>query len=91
MDIIMAQLLVKQNGWRDRSFRPYIEQEETDIFAPVWDPYRSTNEGLYEPGGPKFHMFKADVQHYDAYLPNKYPANPPIGNTGGKYLFLGQL
>lgn len=88
----MAQLLVKPDGWRDRDFRPYIEQEETDIFSYVWSPYHSRNYGLYSETGPNFHMFKDDVLHYNQQLGHRYPKDAGLPSfPQGKYFLLGQL
>lgn len=42
------RMMVTKDGERDRRYRPYINQEETDRYLTPYNPYKPFHTGLYD-------------------------------------------
>ena len=51
--------LVNPDGSRNRAYRPYIDQEETNRNSMLWDPSRPLHYGLYDRTQPPVYPWKA--------------------------------
>jgi len=52
------QVLVNPDGTRDRSYRPYIDQEETIKSTTLYDPTAPFHYGLYDTSQPVCNSFQ---------------------------------
>ena len=51
--------ILNPDGSRNRAYRPYIDQEETNRNSMLWDPSRPLHYGLYDRTQPPVYPWKA--------------------------------
>jgi hypothetical protein len=63
-----------RTGLRDRSFRPYIEEEELNRNVVLYDPNsRGWNTGLYStPGQPSCTSFQTEYWKFPSKIPDSF-------------------
>lgn len=66
-----------KTGLRDRSFRPYIEEEELNRNVVLYDPNsRGWNTGLYStPGQPSCTSFQTEFKSFPSKIPDQFVDN----------------
>lgn len=66
-----------RTGLRDRSFRPYIEEEELNRNVVLYDPNsRGWNTGLYStPGQPSCTSFQTEYKSFPSKIPDQIVDN----------------
>jgi len=67
------EVLLTPDGYRDRRFRPYIEEEEQANSVYLYDPSRGFNYGLYTGAQPTCGSW------HDLYL--QYPSKVPVSTV----------
>lgn len=57
------RMMVRPGGTRDRSYRPYIQQEEDARYMSLYNPYKPFNAGLYSEN-PRDRDIKSFKTHF---------------------------
>jgi len=65
--LVTMEVWVRSDGQRDREFRPYIDQEESDRSVPLYDPNNGFHYGLYQTAQPTCMSFSSMLQQYQQY------------------------
>ena len=81
------QVLVNPDGTRNRSYRPYISQEESTRSVALYNPDKPRHYGLYDSTQPYCTSWQAEFQRKH---PPLGPAVVPIGNLNNTYVYVSR-